>query len=149
MAGIFTNTSGAKGGNTAKEACRTIAEDISYAADISERPDIVNKRTRFGDFEVDTIVGSSHSQHILTITERCTGLLMTRKLDKPTAAETEKEMIDALAVLAKEGQVRTITSDNGLRFDNHQTISRAWGADFYFAKPYHSWERGTHKNTNG
>ncbi|MDE5889974.1 MAG: hypothetical protein K2H10_03060, partial [Bacteroidales bacterium] len=63
--------------------------------------------------------------------------------------ETEKEMIDALAVLAREGQVRTITSDNGLQFANHQTISRAWGADFYFAKPYHSWKRGTNENTNG
>ncbi|MDE6871814.1 MAG: IS30 family transposase [Bacteroidales bacterium] len=122
---------------------------IPNAVDISERPGIVNKRTRFGDFEIDTIVGGSHSQHILTITERCTGLLMTRKLDKPTAAETEKEMIDALSVLAKEGQVRTITSDNGLRFANHRAISGAWGADFYFAKPYHSWERGTNENTNG
>ena len=74
---------------------------------------------------------------------------MMRKLDKPTAAETEKEMIDALSVLAKEGQVRTITSDNGLRFANHQAISGALGADFYFAKPYHSWERGTNENTNG
>ena len=122
---------------------------IPNAVDISERPDIVDTRTRFGDFEVDTIVGSSHSQHILTITERCTGLLIMRKLDRPTAAETEKKMIEALSALAKKGQVKTITSDNGIQFANHQAISLALGADFYFAKPYHSWERGTNENTNG
>ena len=122
---------------------------IPNAVDISERPDIVDTRTRFGDFEVDTIVGSSHSQHILTITERCTGLLIMRKLDRPTAAETEQKMIEALSALAKKGLVKTITSDNGLQFANHQAISLALGADFYFAKPYHSWERGTNENTNG
>ena len=122
---------------------------IPNAVDISERPDIVDTRTRFGDFEVDTIVGSSPFQHILTITERCTGLLIMRKLDRPTAAETEQKMIEALSALAKKGLVKTITSDNGLQFANHQAISLALGADFYFAKPYHSWERGTNENTNG
>jgi IS30 family transposase len=72
-----------------------------------------------------------------------------RKLDRPTAAETEKKMIEALSALAKKGQVKTITSDNGIQFANHQAISLALGADFYFAKPYHSWERGTNENTNG
>ena len=72
-----------------------------------------------------------------------------RKLNDATAAETEKKMVEALSVLAKKGQVKTITSDNGLQFANHQAIAKALKADFYFAKPYHSWERGTNENTNG
>ena len=43
----------------------------------------------------------------------------------------------------------TLTSDNGKEFAGHEDIAKALGADFYFAKPYHSWERGTNENTNG
>ena len=43
----------------------------------------------------------------------------------------------------------TITADNGKEFAGHQTISQVLGVDFFFAKPYHSWERGANENTNG
>ena len=122
---------------------------IPNAVDISERPAIVDERTRFGDFEVDTIVGNSQSQHILTITERSTGLLIMRKLNRPTAKETEDKMIEALSFLAQREHVKTITADNGIQFANHQAISKELRADFYFARPYHSWERATNENTNG
>lgn len=45
--------------------------------------------------------------------------------------------------------VKTITSDNGREFANHEQIAHALSADFYFARPYHSWERGLNENTNG
>lgn len=45
--------------------------------------------------------------------------------------------------------VLTITADNGSEFTNHEIISKALGADFYFAHPYASWERGLNENTNG
>ncbi|AKV67238.1 Mobile element protein [Microcystis panniformis FACHB-1757] len=31
----------------------------------------------------------------------------------------------------------------------HQELSQKLGADFYFATPYHSWERGLNEPTNG
>ena len=51
-------------------------------------------------------------------------------------------------MLAGEG-VKTITFDNGLEFAKHGEIAKALDVDIYFAKPYHSWERGTNENTNG
>jgi IS30 family transposase len=45
--------------------------------------------------------------------------------------------------------VHTITSDNGSEFAYHETISKNLKADFYFAHPYSSWERGLNENTNG
>jgi len=122
---------------------------IPDAIDISQRPAIVDQRSRFGDFEVDTIIGKNHSQHILTIVERKTGLLIMRKLKYPTAIVTEEQMIDALKFLANKSLVKTITSDNGRQFSHHVNISKKLKADFYFARPYHSWERGTNENTNG
>ena len=43
----------------------------------------------------------------------------------------------------------TVTTDNGTEFHGYKTIEAATGSRFYFATPYHSWERGTSENTNG
>ena len=45
--------------------------------------------------------------------------------------------------------VFTITSDNGAEFAEHEAISKALNAKFYFAHPYASRERGLNENTNG
>lgn len=122
---------------------------IPNAIDISQRPTIVDKRSRFGDFEIDTIVGASSSQHILTVVERKVGLLFMARLQKPTAHETADKLIEILSPLAKQGFVKTITADNGIQFAQHERVSSELGATMYFARPYHSWERGTNENTNG
>lgn len=46
-------------------------------------------------------------------------------------------------------RVHTLTSDNGKEFARHKDIAKALTADFYFARPYASWERGTNENMNG
>ena len=43
----------------------------------------------------------------------------------------------------------TVTCDNGKEFASHEKISSELRADWYFARPYHSWERGLSENTNG
>ena len=48
-----------------------------------------------------------------------------------------------------KGLLHTITSDNGKEFANHKAIAEALGIDYYFAHPYHSWERGANENMNG
>ena len=45
--------------------------------------------------------------------------------------------------------VYTLTSDNGKEFALHQIIASTTGADFFFANPYCSWERGANENANG
>ena len=45
--------------------------------------------------------------------------------------------------------VKTVTFDNGKEFSNHKEIAETLDCDVYFARPYHSWERGTNENTNG
>lgn len=122
---------------------------IKDAVDISMRPPIVDARTRFGDFEIDTIVGCSPAQHILTVVERMTGLLFMRRLHRATAETTADELISALRPLAERHLVKTITADNGRQFANHKRITEHTGGDVYFARPYHSWERGLNENTNG
>jgi IS30 family transposase len=122
---------------------------IPNAKDISERPIVVDERSRFGDFEIDTIVGASSRQHILTVVERKIGILFMTRLLEPTAQEAADKLIEILSPLAKQGYVKTITADNGLQFAQHERVASVLGASIYFARPYHSWERGTNENTNG
>lgn len=122
---------------------------IPNATDISERPAVVDERSRFGDFEIDTIVGKKHSQHMLTITERRTKLEIIRKLKNATAGEAARALIEALTPFAERGLLKTITADNGVQFKSHEIVTKALGVTVYFARPYHAWERGTNENSNG
>ena len=45
--------------------------------------------------------------------------------------------------------VHTVTLDNGGEFSSHETMAAMLNSKVYFAKPYHSWERGLNENTNG
>lgn len=46
-------------------------------------------------------------------------------------------------------KVHTLTSDNGKEISRYKAIAKTLNADFYFARPYASWERGTNENMNG
>ena len=74
----------------------------------------------FGYYEVDTIVGAAHSQHILTLNDRKTGKVWLRKLQNPTAAEAADQIIGILECLKQYDLVKTITADNGLQFAEHE-----------------------------
>ena len=45
--------------------------------------------------------------------------------------------------------VKTIKFDNGGEFADHAYIAEQLECTIYFAKPYHSWERGTFDHLNG
>jgi len=114
---------------------------------ISERPASVESRRHVGHWEIDTVMGSSDQHCILTLVERKTGFVLIGKLTDrkmATTAERTKQLIK------KEwGFFDTITSDNGTEFHAYKEVEDATGVTYYFATPYHSWERGTNENTNG
>lgn len=115
--------------------------------DIDQRPAIVAERSRIGDWEADTIVGAEHKGAILSMVERVSRYTLLKKLDAATADKT------GTAIIAKmrphRTLVHTITADNGKEFAGHQRVAKRLDAGFYFAKPYHAWERGLNENTNG
>ena len=120
---------------------------IKGRIDISERGPIVEQRERFGDFEIDTIIGKNHKGAIVTINDRATGLLKMRLLESKNAEILADKTIEILRPYQEV--LHTITSDNGKEFAAHQKIAEALKCDFYFAKPYHSWQRGSNENLNG
>lgn len=120
---------------------------IPNRTSIDKRPKIVASKSRFGDWEADTIVGARHKGGILSVVERKSKLVRLRKLTTKAAAEMKDNAIELLAPLATK--VHTITVDNGKEFCEHELIAAGLQARIYFAHPYSSWERGLNENTNG
>ena len=120
---------------------------IKNRIDIDERPEIVADRSRFGDVEVDLIVGKNHKEFILTINDRASGMLKMRKVASKKADVVSKAIVEELRDWMP--WLHTMTADNGKEFAFHQYVSAQLEIDHYFAKPYHSWERGSNENLNG
>ena len=114
---------------------------------ISERPDWVEKRKSIGHWEVDTVVGAGSKDCVATLVERKTGFTMLGKLPDRCKLSMSKR-IKILLCRAK-GRFKTITADNGTEFHDYESVERSIPVKFYFATPYHSWERGTNENLNG
>ena len=114
---------------------------------IDQRPAVVDMRSRVGDWELDTIIGKGHKQALVSLTERKSRLTLIAKV-KHKSAELVSQSIQRLLV-PLASKVFTLTSDNGKEFARHQEIAKALRANFYFAHPYSSWERGLNENTNG
>lgn len=113
---------------------------------IAQRPEIVNTKERFGDWEVDTIIGKNHKTAILTVTERKSQFELMVKTDGTKAESIRKELINLLAPFKE--LVKTITSDNGKEFAKHQEIAEKLETEFYFADPYSPWQRGLNEYNN-
>lgn len=120
---------------------------IKDRVDISQRPKIVEKKLRIGDLETDTIIGKNHKGALLTINDRVSSFVWIQKLDTKQATTLALKAIDRM--LCWKDKIHTITSDNGKEFAQHKLIADKLGVDFYFAKPYHAWQRGANENING
>ena len=120
---------------------------IRNRRDISERPPEVDAKARFGDLEVDTVVGANHKGALLTINDRLTGYLWIRRLEGKNATELAGKAVEAL--MPWKVWLQTITSDNGKEFAEHENMAGDLNILFFFARPYHSWERGANENANG
>ena len=114
---------------------------------IEERPRSAENRSRRGHYEMDTVMGRGSKHCILTMVDRKTGYLIIRKLRRRATADVNAELLRTLA--EGSGPIKTITADNGTEFHQFRQVEEATGVAFYFARPYHSWERGTNENTNG
>lgn len=122
-------------------------EVIKNKKSIEMRPEIVLTNQEFGHYEIDLIIGAEGKGAIATVVERKTKFLFMEKLKGKNAKELAKAMVNML--LPYKNTIKTITSDNGTEFAEHQYISQKLACDFYFAHPYASWERGLNENTNG
>jgi len=121
---------------------------IPNRVDIDKRPAIVDSRKRIGDWEGDTIIGAYDGGAVIaSMVERKSRFTVLAKAENKTTSA----VIDSInaQMLPIADFVLTVTFDNGKEFSQHKMLSDKLHADVFFAKPYHSWERGSNENTNG
>jgi IS30 family transposase len=114
---------------------------------ISERPAIVEKRLRVGDWEGDLVHGTiDDSRHaLLTLVDRATGFGIIWKIRGLRA-----EYVAHIVALALRGlPVHTITFDNGFEFAHHKTMEQLLRCKVYFTDTHSPEQRGTNENFNG
>jgi IS30 family transposase len=115
---------------------------------IEKRPKVANERKRIGDWEGDTIEGSKGSGFIVTQVERKSRYAVAVKVEDKSAETVTKATLKKMKKLPPE-TIKTMTFDNGKEFAGFKELERELEMRSYFARPYHSWERGTNENTNG
>jgi len=114
---------------------------------ISERPAIVEHRSRIGDWEMDLMEGAHHRGFLLVIVERKTQTTLIKKLQTKQSAVVTQAVIELLGPY--KDWVETLTCDNGKEFSGHEEIAKALETTVYFCDPYSSWQRGLNGNMNG
>jgi IS30 family transposase len=115
---------------------------------IDERPEIVEEKSRAGDWEGDTIESAGKNAYIATFVDRKTKLLLAKIMPDKRAETLNKAAVRAFKPIPARMR-NTLTVDNGKEFAAHKSLSQALGIDIYFAHPYCSWERGLDEYTNG
>ncbi|MCA1568611.1 MAG: IS30 family transposase [Acidobacteria bacterium] len=114
---------------------------------ISERPAEVEARDCIGHWEGDTVMGTGSKDCVLTLVERKTGVVLIGKLADRRAHSLTRRIVQVIR--RYPGKCETVTTDNGTEFHDYRRVEELAGTTFYFARPYHSWERGSNENANG
>jgi transposase, IS30 family len=114
---------------------------------LEERPRSAENRSRKGHYEMDTVLGRGSKHCILTMVDRKTGFLIIRKLKRRVTEQVNEQLLKIIE--GEKYTVKTLTADNGTEFHQFKQVEEKTGVPFYFAEPYHSWERGSNENANG
>ena len=119
---------------------------IVVSNELKDRPEEANGRTRVGDWEGDTVLGKCDGTCLVTLVDRKSRFLLSRK----SAKKSSEYVRDAVILCLKDQPLFSVTPDRGKEFARHAEISEALnGVQFYFPLPRHPWQRGTNENTNG
>lgn len=120
---------------------------ISNQVSIEQRPALVDQFQRYGDWEVDLMIGANHQQALVTLNERKSRYSLIGMVVRKTAEAVSDTIISLLTPFSSF--VHTLTSDNGKEFAQHERVAQSLDAKHFFAHPYCSWERGANENMNG
>lgn len=115
---------------------------------IENRPSIVNKRKRIGDWEDDTMVSRQNVERLKTINERVSGVVLIGRMKDGTISESNRVVKERLGKVP--GHIRkTLTRDRGTENFGYEDLERELNISCYFAHAYCSQERGSNENVNG
>lgn len=113
---------------------------------IDERPEITNKKERFGDWEGDFLVSGKSGKGLLIVLyeRKAMYIVIKRLLTRSCNIVNQyiKEMTGGFVCF------NSLTIDNDISFRKHEELSELLGASIFFCHFYHSWEKGGVENIN-
>lgn len=115
---------------------------------IEKRPAVVEKRTRIGDWEDDTLVSRQSVERLKTISERVSGLVLIGKMKEGTIFESNRVVNERLGRMPEQVR-RTLTRDRGIENLGYRELEKDLRISCYFARAYCSQDRGSNENLNG
>jgi transposase, IS30 family len=132
-----------KGGRAAQKL-----ERRTSLPSIEDRPEIVDLRTRIGDWEDDFVVSRESVSQVKSINERRSGVHFFRKTTGRTATDGDIQVVDTLKDIPQE-YLCTLTRDRGAENMKYLELQKNLNIEVYFAHAYCSQERGSNENGNG
>lgn len=119
-----------------------------FLPSIENRPIIVDKRKRIGDWEDDLLVSKQSKACIKSVNERRSGIVFFGKTKDGTAYCSDKVLFEKLSKIPMD-YLKTLTRDNGSENKEYQKVEKRLKVHVYFTHPYTSYERGSNENCNG
>jgi transposase, IS30 family len=115
---------------------------------IEHRPTIADAKTDIGHWEGDTVIGGHHAGALVTHVDKTSKFLLVGVVKQKSVDLVNQVTLKLFQAIPKQFR-KTLTFDNGKEFCGHQSLADALGVRCFFARPYHSWERGLNEHTNG
>ena len=115
---------------------------------IPQWPKTITTRSRYGDWEGDTVYGAKGKGCIVTLVERKSKVFAAARSANREAENVRKAFVHAFQLLGLSLPIETITLDNGSEFAKFRDIETDLDTKIYFADPHAPWQRGLNENTN-
>lgn len=116
--------------------------NLPWKKSIKQRPDIINERRRYGDWERDTMLIANH-KGVLVMVDRKSRYLKIQELKNKTLKQVAKQTKALLQSTKK--RVYSLTNDNGPEFFDGALHT----VPVYYCDPGKPYQRGTVENSIG
>ncbi len=124
------------------------ARNIPHRVWIEDREESINWRLVFGHWESDSVVWPKRTSYVLHVSVERLSRYTRIKKTKRWSVATAQAMIEIWECYPKEARKST-TPDNGSEFTKRELVKDKLGIDFYFTRPYCSWDKWTVERING
>lgn len=116
---------------------------------ITQRPEDIQSRVRFGHWEGDTIeFKGNKSEVITTLVERKSRMVFLIKNNSKHSKGVMEKIHMKFQGLPKK-MVKTITFDQGSEFADHQYLEQTMKCEIYYCETHSPWQKGSNENMNG
>lgn len=127
-----------------KQAKTLIKERVS----IKDRPDEINLRQRFGDWESDLALFKQQKTGLSVQYERKGMLIQMQRVTNKSAEENEAALAQTIENFPAE-LVKSMTFDNGLENTCHIKLRDDYNVQTFFCDTYAAWQKGGVENAIG